>query len=76
MENPDAMLAFKLLDTAWFTVKDKQLVLIPCPSLSFVNIKSDLKRIFGKNSPQESAGELRVNGGSVDPAYYTTFTAK
>ena len=76
MELPDAVLAFKLLDTAGLKVKDKQLALTACPELSFVNMKSGLKRIFGDNSPQEDADDLRVSVGAGDSAYYTRFTGK
>jgi len=52
MELPGAVLAFKLLDTAGRHGKDTQLALTACPELSFVNMKSGLKRIFGDNSPK------------------------
>lgn len=57
----DAVLAFKLLHTVGLTVEYKQLALTTCPSLSFVNTKSALKRIFGDNTPQKGAGELQVS---------------
>ena len=75
MELPDAVLAFKLLDTARLNVKDRQLALTACPTLSFANMKSALKRIFGDSSPQRGAGELQVSGDG-DSAYYTRFTRK
>lgn len=63
MELPDALLAFKLLDTAGLNVKDKQLVLTASPSISFVDIKSALKRIFGYNVtlPQEGGSALQMS---------------
>ncbi|KAG9283062.1 hypothetical protein AMEX_G1791 [Astyanax mexicanus] len=51
MKLPDAVLAFKLLDTAGLTVKDKQLALTACSDVTFSSMKSALKRIFGDNSP-------------------------
>ena len=38
MELTDAVLAFKLLHTAGLNVKDKQLALTACPSVSFVDV--------------------------------------
>lgn len=72
MKLPDAVLAFKLLETAGLTVKDKQLALTACADLTFSNMKSALKRIFGDNSPPDCAN------ASSDPdcAYYTRFTGK
>ena len=46
MELQDAVLALKLLDTARLNVKDRQLVLTACPSLTFDNMAA-LNRIFG-----------------------------
>lgn len=67
MELPDAVLAFKLLDTAGLNTKHKQLALTACSTISFDNMKSALKRIFGDNvsSPQEG-----------DSAYFTKYTGK
>lgn len=50
MELPDAVLAFKLLDTACLEVKDRQLALTACTDLTFASMKSALKRIFGGKS--------------------------
>lgn len=46
MELPDAVLALKLLDTAWLDVKDPQLALTACTELTFTSMKLALKRIF------------------------------
>ncbi|KAI4873784.1 hypothetical protein NFI96_002219, partial [Prochilodus magdalenae] len=72
MKLPDAVLAFKLLDTAGLTVKDKQLALTACSDVTFSGMKSALKRIFGDNSPPDGAN------ASCDPdcAYFTRFTGK
>lgn len=49
MELPDAVLAFELLDTAYLALKDRQLSLTACADLTFMSIKSALKRIFARN---------------------------
>lgn len=51
MELPDAVLAFKLLDTACLDMKDRQLALTACADLTFSSMKSALKRIFGGKLP-------------------------
>ena len=58
MELPDAVLAFKLLDTACLDMKDRQLALTACTDLTFASMKSALKRIFGgkTSAPTHSAG--------------------
>lgn len=65
---PDAVLAFKLLDTASLDVKDKQLALTACSTLTFASMKSALKRIFGDKtvSPKCSRG-IQVH---QDAAFY------
>ncbi|XP_016523030.1 uncharacterized protein LOC107835207 [Poecilia formosa] len=67
VELPDAVLAFKLLDTAGLNVKHKQLALTACSTVSFDSMKSALKRIFGDNvyPPQEG-----------DSAFFTKYTGK
>ncbi|KAI7800935.1 hypothetical protein IRJ41_015697 [Triplophysa rosa] len=47
MTLPDAVLAFKLLDTACPDEKSRQLALTACTELKFSSMKSALKRIFG-----------------------------
>lgn len=56
MELPDAVLAFKLLDTACLEVKDRQLALTACTDLSFKEMKSALKRIFGGKTSNQTIG--------------------
>lgn len=51
MELPDAVLAFKLLDTACLDVKDRHLALTACIDLIFALMKSAVKRIFGGKPP-------------------------
>lgn len=50
MELPDAVLAFKLLDTACLDVTDRRLALTACTDLTFATMKSALKRIFGEKT--------------------------
>lgn len=70
MALPDAVLAFKLLDTANLDVKDKQLALTACSTLTFASMKSALKRIFGDNteSPTCSGGGIHVR--QEEAAFY------
>lgn len=54
MELPDAVLAFKLLDTACLDTTDRQLALTACTDLTFASMKSALKRIFGGKTSTEA----------------------
>ncbi|XP_061906336.1 uncharacterized protein LOC133659674 [Entelurus aequoreus] len=68
MALPDAVLAFKLLDTACLDEKNRQLALTACPDLKFASMKSALKRIFGaKTAPGLSHG-IQLN---QDAAFFT-----
>lgn len=67
MELPDAVLAFKLLETAGLDLKDKQLALTACSKHTFADMKAALKRVFGEKSGHK-AGAITVN---QDAAYYT-----
>ena len=49
MALPEAVLAFKLLDKARLDPKEKQLALTACTTITFENMKSALKRIFGES---------------------------
>lgn len=62
MELPDAVLAFKLLDTACLDVKDRQLALTACADLTFASLKSALKRIFTGNAFASKVGINQGNG--------------
>ena len=66
MELPDAVLAFKLLDTACIEVKDRQLALTACTDLTFASMKSGLKRIFGGKT------SAKMMGINQDIAYVAT----
>ena len=67
MTLPDAVLAFKLLDTACLDEKSRQLVLTPCADLTFISMKSALKWIFGGKTSGTSNG-IQVN---QDVAFFT-----
>ena len=69
MELPDAVLAFKLLDTACLDVKDRQLALTACTDLTFASMKSALKRIFGGKSSAAPSMGIDLN---QDAAFVTT----
>lgn len=69
MTLPDAVLAFKLLDTAGLDAKDKQLALTACATLTFADMKSALKRIFGENY-------MRGNHFTGESACFTDFSKK
>ena len=60
MTLPDAVLAFKLLDTACLDVKNRQLALTACTNLKFADMKSALQRIFGGKTQGASSG-IQVN---------------
>ena len=64
---PDAVLAFKQLDTAVLDVKDKQLALTACGTHTFADMKSALKRVFGEKT-EGKAGTISM---SKDAVYYT-----
>ena len=69
MELPDAVLAFKLLESANLSEKEKQLALTACNDLTFINMKSALKRIFGGiHSSTDSAASIQIKQES---AFYT-----
>lgn len=61
MEFQDAITAFKLPHTARLKVKDKQLALTACPSISFNDMKPALKRILSDNGPQGGGGDSHVS---------------
>ena len=54
MSLPDAVLSFKLLDSAGLSETDRQLALTAAKDLKFVSMKSALKRIFGGSSHSDS----------------------
>ena len=65
---PDAVLVFKLLDTACLDGKEKQLALTVCKVLTFASMKSALKIILGeKTSVAPITDGMQVS----EAAYYT-----
>ena len=68
MKLPDAVLAFKLLDTACLDEKNRQLALTACPDLKFSSMKAALKRIFGGTTQQGSSNGIQLN---QDTAFFT-----
>ena len=60
MEYPDSVLAFKLLDNAGLSVKERQLVLTAASDRKFSSMKSALKRIFGNSSTTTTANEIKI----------------
>lgn len=66
MTLPDALLAFKLLDTACLEEKSGQLAFTACTDLTFASMKSALKRIFGGKTTGASNGSE-----TQDAAFFT-----
>lgn len=64
MRLPDAVIAFKLLDTFCLDEKSRQLPLTACTELTFASMKSSLKRIFGGTMPGTS-NRIQVNQDMV-----------
>ena len=58
MEYPDSVLAFKLLDNAGLSVKERQLVLTA--ERIFSSMKFALKRIFGDSSTVNTVNEIKI----------------
>lgn len=65
---PDAVLAFKLLDTACLDGREKQLALTACTVLTFASMKSALKIFLGVKT---SVAPLTDGMQASDGAYYT-----
>jgi transposase InsO family protein len=63
MTLPDAVLSFKLLDSAGLSEKDRQLALTAANDLKFSSMKSALKRIFG--GTQHSTGQETGDGITI-----------
>lgn len=54
LELPDAILAFKLLDSACLSTQEKMLAMTACGDLTLASMKSALKRIFGERTCSSS----------------------
>lgn len=70
MTLPDAVLAFKLLDNAGLSTKDKQLALTASSDLKYAAMKSALQRIFGE-SPSACATDTPSITIKQEPVFYT-----
>ena len=66
---PEPVLAFKLLDSAGFSQKERQLVLTATSTLDFSSMKSALKRIFG-GSTVSNTGNINIK---EEPVYLTSY---
>lgn len=67
MSLPDAVLAFKLMENAHLSDKDRQLALTSCTKLTFADIKSALRRIFGDQhcGKADQTAEIELKPDSV-----------
>ena len=72
MALPDAVLAFKLLDNGQLSKAERQLALTACTELTYTNMKSALKRVFGDSKDE---GHQAKGGDPIlvkkEEAYYT-----
>ena len=59
MALPDSVLAYKLLEGAWLSQKERKLVLTAVNKLEFSAIKSALKRIYGQQGSVGSATNFK-----------------
>ena len=62
MEYPDSVLAFKLLDNAGLSVKERQLVLTAVSARTLSSVKSAFKRIFGDSSTVTIVNGIKSKG--------------
>lgn len=70
MALPDAVLAFKLLESANLSTQERQLALTACTDMKYQSMKSTLKRIFGESSSSTRGNDepIRIKQES---AFYT-----
>ncbi|CAG2196723.1 unnamed protein product [Mytilus edulis] len=73
MTLPEAVLAFKLLDNAGLSSRDKQLALTASSDVKYTSMKSALQRIFGErmSGPSENTGIVPSITIKQEPVYYT-----
>ncbi|CAC5364880.1 unnamed protein product [Mytilus coruscus] len=73
MTLPEAVLAFKLLDNAGLSSRDKQLALTASSDVKYTSMKSALQRIFGER--MSGLTEITGNVSSItikqEPVFYT-----
>ena len=74
MALPDSVLACKLLEGAWLSQKERQLVLTAINKLEFSAIKSALKRIYGQQGSVGSATTLSLKVNIKEEPTYVTET--
>ena len=69
---PEAVLAFKLLDNAELSTKDRQLALTASSDLKYISMKSALQRIFGDGAcPGGARNETNAVIVKQEPVYFT-----
>jgi hypothetical protein len=60
MQLPDAVLAFKLLDSSGLDLRSHQMALTACGALTFLAMKSALNRIFSESTSETSTSGISV----------------
>ena len=77
MALPDSVLAYKLLEGAWLSQKERQLVLTAVNKLEFSAIISALKRIYGQQGSIGSATNLSLKVNiKEEPTYLAQTVVK
>ena len=74
MTLPDSVLAYKLLEGAWLSQKERKLVLTAVNKLEFSAIKSALKRIYGQQGSIGSATNLSLKVNIKEEPIYLAQT--
>ena len=74
MALPDSVLAYKLLEGAWLSQKERKLVLTAVDKLEFSAIKSALKRIYGQQGSIGSATNLSLKVNIKEESIYLAQT--
>ena len=74
MALPDSVLAYKLLEGAWLSQKERKLVLTAVNKLEFSAIKSALKRIYGQQGSIGSATNLSLKVNIKEEPIYLAQT--
>ena len=69
MALPDSVLAYKLLEGAWLSHKERKLVLTAVNKLEFSAIKSALKRIYSQQGSIGSATNLSLKVNIKEEPY-------
>ena len=74
MALPDSVLAYKLLEGAWLSQKERKLVLTAVNKLEFSAIKLALKRIYGQQGSIGSATNLSLKVNIKEEPIYLAQT--